>query len=568
MSNNCDDNQASANNATSRMKSSNSSQEDDDSESWDDAKALLNDDINHQLASDQVDSVTNKLVALQPISSSAYSSDQSSNHNASANQQSHQADSSLSELVLHEAIFKNDIDKINKILDDVEFIKQNKLVDRQDKHGNTALHLACMLGRPKEIVGKMLRKETKWSPDVKNLNRWTPFHEACSYGDREILKLMAQQLKDTMDDAIQVNYAKLEGFLEKTKNLRLVLKWEFQSWVPMISRFLPSDICVITKHGKSMRIDTGLLNFESLFWRKGLRDTYLLYSRGKWIVVDSKKKLYQYFEAPKMLKNIDDKVDEIMSSDILDIELKSSEMEFTRSTYGWIWKADKLGKVGPYNAALYDFSNVYLIWRKRREHLSDEDLKRNKLAFKAFANAVGSGKQAREVEADSSSADENNQTGGNQTDSDDQEEATTSHRESLPPPPPTNVTWTQYLEAEPGLHPILGRPPKCKVLKKPFKASVALSEEFPLSKHEFLDLLSVVPLKSFKKLKEFVEMKLPEGFPVRIDVPLFPFLSARITFEDFSFTEGPGDESVFTVPADYQEDNNLLPERFTSRASE
>ena len=137
-----------------------------------------------------------------------------------------------------------------------------------------------------------------------------------------------------------------------------------------------------------------------------------------------------------------------------------------------------------------------------------------------------------------------------------------AHRPSLPPPPPTNVTWEQYIQAEPGDYPALGREPKLKIMKKPLKASVAMSKDCPITKSEFIDLLSIVPLKLFKKLKEFIELKLPDGFPVRVDIPIFALLMARISFEDFTFIDDPIDMSLFKVPDDYVRDKDLLPGKF------
>ena len=36
--------------------------------------------------------------------------------------------------------------------------------------------------------------------------------------------------------------------------------------------------------------------------------------------------------------------------------------------------------------------------------------------------------------------------------------------------------------------------------------------------------------KHFQKLRDFVEMKLPPGFPVKVDIPVLPTVSARVTF--------------------------------------
>ena len=41
--------------------------------------------------------------------------------------------------------------------------------------------------------------------------------------------------------------------------------------------------------------------------------------------------------------------------------------------------------------------------------------------------------------------------------------------------------------------------------------------------------------KHFQKLRDFVEMKLPPGFPVKVDIPVLPTVSARVTFHDFAW---------------------------------
>ena len=39
------------------------------------------------------------------------------------------------------------------------------------------------------------------------------------------------------------------------------LKWDFTSWLPLVSRILPSDICKISKKGACIRLDTTLVDF-------------------------------------------------------------------------------------------------------------------------------------------------------------------------------------------------------------------------------------------------------------------------------------------------------------------
>merc|ERR1719471_104899 len=104
-----------------------------------------------------------------------------------------------------------------------------------------------------------------------------------------------------------------------------------------------------------------------------------------------------------------------------------------------------------------------------------------------------------------------------------------------------------------------------------FRAQLWLCEEYPLSLQEqvmpIVDLLAISNTH-FKKLKDFIHMQLPSGFPVKIEIPLFHVINARITFSNIqaldtpvqgvtSFKEEDGrssaaiDDSVFEVPRSY-----------------
>ena len=64
-------------------------------------------------------------------------------------------------------------------------------------------------------------------------------------------------------------------------------------------------------------------------------------------------------------------------------------------------------------------------------------------------------------------------------------------------------------------------------------------------------------------------MKLPPGFPVKVDIPVLPTVSARVTFQDFAWRNkdggGGGDDdnlpdSLFEIPAEYREDPARFPD--------
>ena len=130
-----------------------------------------------------------------------------------------------------------------------------------------------------------------------------------------------------------------------------------------------------------------------------------------------------------------------------------------------------------------------------------------------------------------------------------------SRKESLTPPPKRDVTWSEYIQSPAGQHPVLGRAPKCKESSRAFKATVAMSEDFPLTVEMLLNVLEVIApqFKHFQKLRDFIEMKLPPGFPVKVDIPVLPTVSARVTFHDFHWKnqEEKLSDELFSIPEGY-----------------
>jgi hypothetical protein len=76
-----------------------------------------------------------------------------------------------------------------------------------------------------------------------------------------------------------------------------------------------------------------------------------------------------------------------------------------------------------------------------------------------------------------------------------------------------------------------------------FKANLWLSDEFPIKLQEqilpILDLMSTLASPHVSKLKDFITMQLPSGFPVKVEIPLFHVLNALITFGNVFALETP-----------------------------
>lgn len=428
------------------------------------------------------------------------------------------------DLPLHKCIFNGDIKTLSSL------IRTHDLTQK-DKQGNTPLHLAVMLGR-KECVQLLLAHGV--AVKVKNLAGWSPLAEAISYGDRQTILSLVRKLKQQAREQMEERRPNLVAALRQMGDFYMELKWDFQSWVPLVSRALPSDICRIHKCGASIRMDTTLADFHDMRWTKG--DITFIFNGdqkpGKSLtVLDNKAKLFQRVRYEDTEIEIEDEVDILMSSDIMAAQMSTKEITFSRAQTGWIFREDRREMVGPFNADFYQINGMILASRKRREHLSEEDLQKNKAIMELLTK--GSSQRLKEPP---------------------------ERKASLNPPPETDISWEEYLAAPAGQCPLLGRSLVYKESSKSFKATVAMSSEFPLTVDMLLNLLEVIaPFKHFSKLRQFVLMKLPSGFPVKIDIPILPTVTAKVTFQDFAFRNDINPE-LFQIPTDYFEDPCRFPD--------
>lgn len=428
---------------------------------------------------------------------------------------------------LHKSVFENDLKSLSRLLR-----KHN--VAEKDKHGNTALHIAVMLGR-KDCVQLLLKHDAP--VNVKNGLGWSILAEAISYGHRPTISSLVRKFRQQCRDQMEERRPLLVAALKKIGDFYLELRWDFQSWVPLVSRVLPSDVCRVYKSGADIRLDTTLIEFSDMRWERG--DISFIFNgeaptKRSLTVLDNTQKLYQYVKNEESELEIEDEVDLLMSTDILTAQISTKTIQFTRAQSGWIFREDKKEMVaGQYDSELYSVHGLVLESRKRREHLSSDDLQKNKAILESFTK------------------------GGNLN---LDQNGSAVRRSSLSPPPEKHVTWEQYLNADTNQYPRLGRELVYKESAKSFKATIAMSMDFPLSVEMLLSVLeAMAPFKHLSKLRDFIAFRLPSGFPVQLEIPVLPTVTAKVTFQQFAFKDNIP-KHFFQRPPDFHEDPSRFPD--------
>uniref|UniRef100_A0A8C7GX88 Ankyrin repeat domain-containing protein 13C-like n=1 Tax=Oncorhynchus kisutch TaxID=8019 RepID=A0A8C7GX88_ONCKI len=423
------------------------------------------------------------------------------------------------EFPVHECVFKGDVRRLSSLI-------RTQNISQKDVHGDLMFFFAT------ECALLLLAHNAPVK--VKNAQGWSPLAEAISYGDRQMITALLRKLKQQSRESVEDKRPKLLRALKELGDFYLELHWDFQSWVPLLSRILPSDNCKIYKQGINIRLDTTLVDFTDMKCQRG--DLSFIFNGDappakSFYVLDNEQKVYQRIHHEESEMETEEEVDILMSSDVYSATLSTKSITFSRSQIGWLFREDKTERVGNFLADFYSVNGLVLESRKRREHLSEEDILRNKAIVESLSK------------------------GGNLV----EQNYEPQRRLSLMAPGPNTISWEEYISAEHGKAPHLGRELVCKESKKNFKANVAMSQDFPLGIESLLNVLEVIaPFKHFNKLREFVQLKLPPGFPVKLDIPVFPTITATVTFQEFRYDDF--EESIFSIPADYKEDPSRFPD--------
>lgn len=455
------------------------------------------------------------------------------------------------EFPIHLSVWNNNYEEL-----ETELSKGEHDIEKTDPRGRTPLHLAVSLGHLESA-----RVLLKHGADANSENKgyWSVLHEATATGDPELLRMILKHRDHQRYTKRTIGVPELLQKLKESPDFYVEMKWEFSSWVPLVSRMCPSDTYRVYKSGSSVRIDTTLLGFDNTSWQRGSR-SYVFKGSGSTATMmeidhDQREVFSETMQLevnPPDIQAMQPPAEAVaarLTNPIVTTYLDTEKISFERNKSGiWGWRSDRTETVNGREAKVFSASNVELVTKTRMEHLTEQDKekckKNNKTPIESFLGVA-------EEHSKSHGA-----TNGDITQSLNN---------------PCSITPEEYFNKHIDLEDRdIGRPRDQTLKTQKFKATLWLCESYPLSLQEqvvpIIDLMAASNAH-FKKLKDFITLQLPAGFPIKIEIPLFAVLRAKITFgnifardtpvEGVSTLEDPGyvscniEESCFEPPPGY-----------------
>jgi len=215
--------------------------------------------------------------------------------------------------------------------------------------------------------------------------------EAVSTGNTDLIRLI-MKYRDYQRNTDRMNgITELLRKLKQSPDFYVEMRWEFTSWIPLVSKVCPNDVYKIYKSGSNVRIDTTLIGFNGTTWQRGNR-TYIFQAdadaNATFIEIDHVKQTYHI----DRINTTDDDDENTSSTDfyepddyVIERKLSSPNMvtyldiekiEFERNQSGiWGWRTEKTETINDFQCKVYTANNLQLLSKTRVEHLNDPNLR-------------------------------------------------------------------------------------------------------------------------------------------------------------------------------------------------
>ncbi|KAG8195274.1 hypothetical protein JTE90_028425 [Oedothorax gibbosus] len=394
------------------------------------------------------------------------------------------------EFPIHLCVWHNNYKDLDNLLqastDDIE---------KKDPRGRTPLMLAVTLNHLEST-----RVLLKHGADViiENKQGYTVIHEAVSTENSQLLQEVLEKRDFQRYSTRAIGIPDLLSKILSTPDFYVEIRWEFHSWVPLLSRLCPSDTYKVYKR------DDGALIMEVN------HDT-------KKVFIEQMKVFPQHMMTVMVaLSPSPEQVALRFAAPIVATYVDTEKIRFDSIRHGLLHrKSSKPVIINGYECRAYVANNVELVTKTRTEHLSEMDKRKYKATRSAFQSFLG----IMEIDEHTNSLSE------------------------IRSPNPRSLTPEEYFDILLDLKGRdIGRPREVNTKIQKFKGTIWLCEDYPLSLQEqlipIIDLMAISN-RHFAKLRDFIMHQLPAGFPIKMEVPIFRVLHAKVSFGNVFALDSP-----------------------------
>ncbi|PAA67588.1 hypothetical protein BOX15_Mlig009055g1, partial [Macrostomum lignano] len=428
---------------------------------------------------------------------------------------------------LHAAVWNDDTDWLKRQLAELNTDASSSeavtaKLELKDPRHRTALQLAVVLCR---VDCAKLLLDAGASTQA-NDGIWDVLDEAISRSDVELTSSVLSYRILQMQRHFNADTRRLLQQLNESPDFYVELKWDFSSWIPLISRYCPNDSCRVYKSGSLVRVDSTLIGMDGTTAVRGnLSYIFRLSESGLRldIVNHDKRTVIQetlsdltgsaaggegLAESRQPEVALLGQVEYLLSRPVRGTRVLLENVVFERSKSGILgWKGERTETVAGRECKVFSASGVRVLNFRRTDHLTAEQKAELQSSANPLASLVQSERRLEYV--------------------------------------PGAVSAQEYFNRQLSLAGRdVGVPRDISLREHSFTAKLWMCDSFPLNlQDQVLPVLDLMANKSahFSQLREFVTLQLPAGFPLRVEIPLHTLLQANVSFCNLFAADSPAE---------------------------
>lgn len=394
------------------------------------------------------------------------------------------------------------------------------------------LHLAVD-GWPESLcmIGHLLRAGA--DPRSMNTSMEHAIYRAFKKGDRDLIRILYRKAVALDWRDWKEAMPRIQQVLGSLPDCIISLKWRISSWIPFLALLAPSDTWTFRKTKSALRVDWTLMGWHNM---KSIRGSCSCLFRID--EANLQGQCFQICHHEQWFVDITDKIENPSADEI------ESEIDKLLAAY----RSSESDVAGP-SSSLTTSSRG----RQQRQLESAAERESNAAVERdGGANSSSSG-MAAVVDREEPERETAVRSPRNHRPAPDGAEIAV---ESIQIVPKRGLFSTEQKETTvSGFHCKVYEIQGVKVIhdgrSTDYNAVVWMAEDFPISKEHILAMMEIIaPMNpDFARVKQFLAVELPNGFPVKMDVPIFTATSAILVMNKIKLE--PSAESVFEVPLSY-----------------